>query len=143
MPLTIRAQLRRHAVALISLVVAITSLAYNTWRNEQSEYNRNIRAAGFQLLVKLGELDRVVFFAHFERDTERGNQRLGWSYVLTIRDLTRLMPEPLPASGDALHAVWSAKEASLGAEDDDAQRAIDAAIETLREQVLESMRRLH
>ena len=33
---SIREQLRRNAVALISLVIAITSLGYNTWRNAVS-----------------------------------------------------------------------------------------------------------
>lgn len=41
--LTIREQFRRNAVALISLAIAVTSLGYNTWRNEASEHNRNQR----------------------------------------------------------------------------------------------------
>ena len=57
---TVRQQLRNNAVALISLVVALGSLSYNTWRNERTESNRNIRTATFELLVKLSELERVV-----------------------------------------------------------------------------------
>lgn len=38
-------QLQRNAVAIINLVVALTGLRYNTWRNEQSEGNRNQRFA--------------------------------------------------------------------------------------------------
>jgi len=34
-------QLRRNIVALISLTIAISSLGYNTWRNEHTEDNRN------------------------------------------------------------------------------------------------------
>jgi len=30
----LREQLQRHSVALISLVVTISSLAYNSWRND-------------------------------------------------------------------------------------------------------------
>ena len=48
-------QLRRNTVALISLVVAISSLSYNTWRNEATEENRNLRVAAFEILLKLGE----------------------------------------------------------------------------------------
>ena len=62
---TIKSQIARHSVALISLLVALSSLAYNTWRNEQTEDNRNIRTAGIDLLLKLGELDRVVFYSHY------------------------------------------------------------------------------
>jgi hypothetical protein len=45
---TLRQQLRNNAVALISLVVALGSLGYNTWRNERTEYNHNIRTATFE-----------------------------------------------------------------------------------------------
>lgn len=40
-----REQIRNNAVALISLVVALAALGYNTWRNERTEANRNLRAA--------------------------------------------------------------------------------------------------
>ena len=46
---TIRLQLRNNAVALISLAVALSSLAYNTWRNERTEHNRNVRTATFEV----------------------------------------------------------------------------------------------
>ena len=101
-------QIRRNAVALISLTVAISSLSYNTWRNEETESNRNQRVAAFEILMKLGELQQVVFLHHYDKDTRnRGNPRLGWTYVLTIRDLTRVLPPPLPAQGDELVAIWS------------------------------------
>ena len=37
--ITFRQQLQRNAVALISLTVAISSFAYNSWRNELTEQN--------------------------------------------------------------------------------------------------------
>ena len=40
---SLKEQFRRNMVALISLVIAITSLGYNTWRNEASEANRTQR----------------------------------------------------------------------------------------------------
>jgi len=45
----ILSQLRHNFVALISLAIAITSLSYNTWRNEHSEGNRNKRFAAFEI----------------------------------------------------------------------------------------------
>ena len=45
-------QLRRNLVALISLTIAISSLGYNTWRNEHSEDNRNKRFAAFEIVKK-------------------------------------------------------------------------------------------
>lgn len=41
-------QLRENSVALTSLLLVVIGLAYNTWRNEQTEFNDNIRAAGFR-----------------------------------------------------------------------------------------------
>ena len=61
-------QLRRNAVALISLVIAVSSLSYNTWRNEKTEDNRNQRFAAFEILLKLGELQQVVFHHHYDKD---------------------------------------------------------------------------
>lgn len=56
---TIRQQLRNNAVALISLAVAIGSLGYNTWRNERTEHNRNVRTAAFELLMRAGWTDAI------------------------------------------------------------------------------------
>jgi hypothetical protein len=47
-------QLRENAVALTSLLLVVIGLAYNIWRNEQPEFNDNIRAA---VLEELGGLD--------------------------------------------------------------------------------------
>ncbi len=47
---TLISQVRQHSVALISLAIAQSSLGYNTWRNEQTEANRNARAAGIEQL---------------------------------------------------------------------------------------------
>jgi len=101
-------QLRRNAVALISLVIAVSSLSYNTWRNEKTEDNRNQRFAAFEILLKLGELQQVVFHHHYDKDkSDKGNLRTGWSYVLTVRDLSRVLHPPLPGTADKLLTVWS------------------------------------
>tara|TARA_R110001583_G_scaffold106334_1_gene254575 strand:- start:1102 stop:1536 length:435 start_codon:yes stop_codon:yes gene_type:complete len=101
-------QLQRNAVAIISLVVALTSLGYNTWRNEQSEGNRNQRFASFMILLKLNELQQLVFHRRYDPDLLiKGNPRTGWTYILTIRDLSQVLPPPLPASADKLRATWN------------------------------------
>ena len=139
---SIKNQLRRNTVALISLVVAVTSLGYNTWRNEQSEANRNVRDAGIELLLKFGELDRVVFFSHYERDRNRGNPRLGWAYVLTIRDLGTLMPEPASQSTAALVDVWESNWPGLGGDSNEPAERISAAIDQGRNDILALLRSL-
>ena len=135
-------QVRRNAVALISLIVAVSSLSYNTWRNEKTESNRNHRVAAFEVLMKLGELEQVVFLHHYDRDVaDRGNPRVGWSYVLTIRDLTGLLPPPLPEEGENLVGVWGSNWETLET-DKVSLDAILATIEVTRADMLELLHSL-
>jgi hypothetical protein len=88
---SIRQQVRRNAVALISIIIAVSSLGYNTGRNEETEDNRNQRLASFEVLLKLNELQQVIFHGHYDKDLlDKGNPRAGWTHVLTIRDLSRV-----------------------------------------------------
>jgi len=138
---TIAEQVRNNAVAIISLVVAISSLGYNTWRNERTEHNRNIRHGGFELLLKLGELQEVLFFGHYDMDPERGSPRAGWAYVLVIGDLGQSLPEPVPTTARRLVATWEAEWEGLGRNDESAQR-VSAAIDDLRSEVLSALQGL-
>ena len=139
---TVRQQLRNNAVALISLTVALGSLSYNTWRNERTEYNRNIRTATFELLVKLSELERVVYLAQYDRDTLGGNPRTGWTYVLVIRDLSSVVPPPVPARAAQLQQIWGENWEGLGRDDEAGVTRIDDAIGALREAALTTLRSL-
>src|SRR5256884_9706867 len=116
---SLRQQLRDNAVALISLVVALGSLAYNTWRNERTEHNRNVRTAAFELLTRVAELERVVFLAQYDRDAAGGNPRTGWTYVLVIRDLSAVGPPPGPAQAAGRPRGWSGNWGGLGTGDQD------------------------
>lgn len=125
-------QVRRNSVALISLFVAVSSLSYNTWRNERSEYNRNQRVSSFEILLKLGELQQLVFHNHYDRDSEdKGNPRTGWALVLTIQDLSTVLKSPVPDSSKELVAVWGDHWSQLGDSQDSAD-AILSGIENVR-----------
>jgi hypothetical protein len=125
-------QVRRNSVALISLFVAVSSLSYNTWRNERSEYNRNQRVSSFEVLLKLGELQQLVFHNHYDRDSEdKGNPRTGWAIALTIQDLSTVLESPVPASAKELVAVWGSQWSQLGDSQDSAD-AILSGIEKVR-----------
>ena len=129
---TIKEQLQRNTVALISLVVAVTGLGYNTWRNEASEYNRNQRLVSIEVLRNLGQLQQVVFHRHYDMDeTDKGNARTGWAIVLTITDLAIVLEEPLPAAAEDLRAVWDDDWQKLGSDQLGSDRII-AAIKELR-----------
>ncbi len=66
-------QFRRDIVALISLTIAISSLGYNTWRNEHSEDHRRYVP---ELVID-------------------SNARSGWIYVLTIKNMVKVLPSPM------------------------------------------------
>jgi hypothetical protein len=138
----VRQQLRDNAVALISLAVALGGLAYNTWRNEHTEHNRNVRTATFELLNRLADLERVVYLAQYDRDAAGGNPRTGWTYVLAIHDLASLAPAPVPARAGELQKVWSTNWEGLGKDDETAVTRIDDAIGQLREGTLSTLRML-
>jgi hypothetical protein len=139
---TFRQQLRSNAVALISLAVALGSLCYNTWRNERTEHNRNIRTATFEILMKVAELERVVFLAQYDHDTAGGSPRTGWTYVLAIRDLSNIVPQPLPARSSELQTAWGENWEALGRDDEVAVTRIDDAIGKLREASLATLKTL-
>ena len=128
----IRDQLRRNAVALISLVIAITSLTYNTWRNEASEHNRNQRLISIEVLRDLGDLQQVIYHNAWDMDVSgKGNPRTGWVYVLNIRDLGQLLDGDVSTSAAVLFRTWDTAWADLGP-DNDSYRAIIDALENVR-----------
>lgn len=128
-------QVRRNSVALISLVVAVTSLSYNTWRNEATEHNRNQRIAAFEIILKLGELQQVVFHVHYDKDLNKGNPRIGWAYVLTINDLSQVLPKPVQNSTKELLQVWSENWEDLPASKE-SLTPIMRTLDTVRDQTL-------
>ena len=141
MAVSLLSQLRSNTVAFISLGVALVGLSYNTWRNERTEHNRNIRQAAFQQLIALGQLKQLVYHAHYDHDSQAGNPRTGWAYVETIQDFGMAMPPPVPTKDQALLDAWSQNWEGLGA-DDDAALAITNAIDDDRAAVVTTLQTL-
>ena len=135
-------QLRSNALALISLAVALFSVSHNTWRNERTEYNRNIRAADFEILTKLADFERVVFLAHYDRDYANGNPRIGWTDVIVIHDLASVAPPPLESKATRLREVWRDNWEQLGKGDESSVERIETAVEDLRQATLSTLRAL-
>jgi len=138
----VRSQMRHQALALISLGVALTSVSYNTWRNERTEYNRNVRAATFQILAKLEDFERTVFLAQYDRDRTQGNPRIGWTEVIVIHDLASVAPAPLESDAARLREVWQKNWEHLGDADESAVDHIEAAVGDLRQATLNTLRAL-
>jgi len=140
-------QVNRNLVALISLVMAITSLVYNTWRNETTEIQRNWRQASVRVLVEVGELNQVVLMRRYfvgEAVLDSGGPPQpeswvqGWGSATMIRDIASVLPEPLPTRGRRLFEAWDDHAAALHDPGDPERR--DEAVEQLLEAV-ERMRR--
>jgi hypothetical protein len=146
---TFRQQVQRNIVALISVFIAVSSLSYNTWRNEKSEHNRNQRQASFEVLLKLGELRELVYHLEYDRAViERSAERTGWVTVFVIRDLASVLEDPVPAAAESLFGAWSDHSVGLAARNQNGElvgtsrHAIEAEIDYLRDITLDMLRGL-
>ena len=136
-------QIKSNSVALISLTVALISLGYNTWRNEQTEANRNVRVAAFQLMEDIVEFQSVVLFSRFARNDAAaangpGDFRRGWVQIVAIRDLSYNMPEEVTEAVVALEKQWEASFETY-ATDDAEYNKLDEAIDRTKQEVLNAI----
>ena len=134
-------QLRNNSVAIISLVVALSGLGYNTWRNESTEANKNVRDAGLFMMKEITKLQEVVFYARYD-DDERGDVKTGWVHVLAIKDISYAMPDSVQKSAENLSQVWSEHSNGLSAEQIASYQAVDESIDAIKAQIVNSIRDL-
>ena len=154
---TIRQQIHNNAVALISIFIAVSALTYNTWRNETTEEQRNIRHAAFRVLENLGDVQEVVdsryyYLAYKKKIGSEGELRIrGFGSVAMIRDLMMLMPNPGPSTGEAVFETWQMHFANLDQLDskgrhtlsaEEAERELSKAVAQARAAVLDILRSL-
>jgi hypothetical protein len=133
--LNIQQQLKIHAVALISLVTALSGLFYNNWRDHQNELNHNMRNAAFEVLKDLGELQTIVNYAHYDEDTARGNPIEGWKYAIQVRDLSHLLSPNSQLQGTQLYRVWQDDWSTLS-QDNHSEQRVSQQISATRDAVL-------
>jgi hypothetical protein len=134
-------QVKINIVAIVSVLVALTGLGYNTWRNERTEHNRNTRIAAFETLKNLGEAQIIVEYAHFKKNRQLGDPVQGMGRAMYIRDLTRVLPAPAPDDGERLWAAWRDNADKVEA-DTDAMIAITDEIQRLRLDMLDILENL-
>ena len=139
--MTLVEQIKRNQLAIISLLVALMALGYNTWRNELTEHNRNTRQAGFEMLIHVAELQRITYLAHYDKDLNEGNPRKGWAEVLILRDLAHLMPDSAHMGTTKLADTWEQNWQALGKQDESVAQ-IDTALDNLRTDILEALAEL-
>ena len=134
-------QIKVNLLAVISLVVALTALSYNTYRNELTEENRNIRDAGFELLVELNKLQLLIDFAYYNKNPQSGNPIKGWSHVLYIHDLSKLVSLAVESKSLELKETWRTSWDDLG-KNESSNEKLTQNIKELRAQVLMKIKAL-
>lgn len=138
-------QVRRNLVALISLAIAVTSLGYNTWRNEVSEHNRNQRLIAIELLSMVGEMNQAVLEAGYGREESAGlHRRKAWAIAATIHDLAMVAEGDVAPAAAGLFETWKIEVVRLrnSAEKDEATANINAALERVRSATHDVLRSL-
>jgi hypothetical protein len=138
----ILSQLRANIVAIVSIIVALSGMAYNTWRNEKTEINHSVRIAAFETLKNLGEAQIVVEYLHFQKNRQLGDPVQGWGRMTYIRDLAQVLPPPGPAEAERLWAAWRDNVEGLGT-NDEAMVKITDELQLLRLTTLEILAGLH
>ena len=135
-------QLKNNSVAIISLFVALSSLAYNTWRNESTEANKTTRDAGFFMMQELSELQEVVLYAHFDRNDERGDIKSAWSHILAVKDVSYAMPSTVQDQAQKLLYVWQQHAENLHTDENDSYVQIDQAIDEVKLHIVSTIKAL-
>jgi hypothetical protein len=104
-------QIQQNLLAILSIAIAISALAYNSWRNEQSEENRNLRAAGFEIMKESAKLQYLVDSITYVNSNDPIKQQdtpiIGWVTVNQIVSLSELMMPEVKADAEQLKQVWS------------------------------------
>jgi hypothetical protein len=133
-----RKLLQANLLAIISLLIALASLSYNTWRNDVTEQNRNQRAAGFALLQELAALQLLVDHLTYSDDHQKADAIAGWTRVVFIGDLAHLTAPKVEAGARALHTQWSADVGRLESSEE-ANKSMSRSIEALRQDTLQAL----
>lgn len=135
-----KTQVRRNLVALISLTVAVSSLAYNTWRDEKTEIQRNTRLAAFELVETLGEFQQLVNRMTYGGEYSTQIHIDGWGKAELIQALSPLVSTEVEIEGEALFSLWEAEATHLegwGHEDVSSQRQAQNSEKRISEQIMQ------
>ncbi|PHS20052.1 MAG: hypothetical protein COA86_01840 [Kangiella sp.] len=100
-------QFKNNILAILSLTIAISALGYNSWRNEQSEQNRNIRQAGFEIIKETAKLQHFLDNATFITTKDQSNTPIeGWVRIRLIQSLSMFMNEAVQIKANFLLLFW-------------------------------------
>lgn len=137
-----RDQLRTNWLAIFSLAIALFGLGYNTFRNETTERQRNVREAGFIVLDALGELQQLADTRFFGNERSESNRIAIWGRVTLVKDIAGLVSNEAQTDADALFQVWSSHASDFDAGKSEAEKALTDATREVRAQVLSDLHAL-
>lgn len=129
-------------LAFVSLAVAMTGLAYNTWRNETTEAHRNVRQSCFILLEESAALQQLVHIRFYGSDRTTATWVAAWGKATLIRDIGMLTPSRTAQEAQHVFTVWSRQAQAIDQQNPVAEEEISDAIERLRRQTLQDLREL-
>lgn len=109
---------------VLSISLAIVSIAYNAWRMVESEQNANVRDATFIVLLTLAEFQHVIYAAHFDKLEIEGNPRRGWVKVRLIEDISILIGGDIASAAQELRETWQKSWPSI----EDNREAVDLLV---------------
>lgn len=127
---------RNNWLALFSLAIALFGLGYNTYRNETTEHQRNVREAAFVVIDALGELQQLADTRFFGGDRSEANRIAIWGRVILIRDVAGLVSRSAGDRAQSLAETWEAQATAFDRGDRAAERAFAEAVAASRAQVL-------
>lgn len=119
---------------LLSITFAVLGLTYNTWRQELSEDNTNIRTASFTVLIELAELEQLIYVLHYDQDESEGSPRKGWVKIGLITDLSILISKPVYEKSLLLKDSWQGNWKNI-MRDRRAVNKLVESIETIRSEI--------
>ena len=132
--------LKNNWLSLLSLAVALSALFYNTWRNEQTELNRNYRASGFEIVREIAKLQLLVDQTFYAPESNN-NAIEGWTRINFIQSLSAIMSSSVKQRADDLKLVWSEQWQQLN-EKESANKLITEANRALEQEVLIALKQL-
>ncbi len=138
---SLKQQVKQNSIALLSIMIALLSLANNTWQFEQSEINRNIRTASFETLKALNDLQLVVDYAFYENQQEHGNPIVGWSHVLYIESISPAVSAQSSQQAQSLKQIWQQHWQQISSHQQSVDK-ITQAIMQVRSSVLDALAKI-
>lgn len=134
MAIDFKMQIKQNLLAILSIAIAISALAYNSWRNELSEENRNYRAAGFEIMREAAHLQYLIDSTTYASDKNKEDPINGWVKVNLIVSLSKLMMPEILEHAVKLKDTWRNNWSLLG-ESELANQQITKANEILIDEV--------